>query len=152
MSLVSWGLLSLVDCSHDLKSDGIQEVVGSIPIGSTALRSGNTRASGGKPSFSTRMCCDVTALQSEGCPPKPPPPPRLRRIPRSFNEGELAPGLRSRSGRFGGVGKGDYLFLFAPKPPELRVASHFFTTHDMLSWNIFQERPAFAAEAAAWAE
>jgi len=28
-------------------------------------------------------------------------------IPRSFNEGELAPGLRSRSGCFGGVGEGD---------------------------------------------
>ena len=52
---------------------------------------------------------------------------------------------------FGGV-KGDYLFLFALEPPELRVASHFFPTHDMLGWNIFQERPAFAAEAAASAE
>jgi hypothetical protein len=31
----SWALLVLVGCSHDLKSDGIQEVVGSIPIGST---------------------------------------------------------------------------------------------------------------------
>ena len=35
MSLHSWDLLFLVGCSHDLKSDGIQEVVGSIPIGST---------------------------------------------------------------------------------------------------------------------
>jgi putative endonuclease len=35
-------------------------------------------------------------------------------IPRSFNEGKLA--------------QGDYLFLIALEPPELRVASHFFTT------------------------
>jgi putative endonuclease len=35
-------------------------------------------------------------------------------ISRSFNEGELA--------------QGDYLFLIALNPPELRVASHFFTT------------------------
>src|SRR5262249_56195278 len=40
LSLVSRGLLSLVDCSYALKSDGIQEVVCSIPIGSTTLRSG----------------------------------------------------------------------------------------------------------------
>jgi hypothetical protein len=35
LPLDSWALLVLVGCSHDLKSDGIQEVVGSIPIGST---------------------------------------------------------------------------------------------------------------------
>jgi hypothetical protein len=35
MSLVPWGFLFLVGCSHNPKSDGIQEVVGSIPIGST---------------------------------------------------------------------------------------------------------------------
>ena len=32
---MSWALLFLVCCSDDLKSNGIQEVVGSIPIGAT---------------------------------------------------------------------------------------------------------------------
>src|SRR5262249_833006 len=40
LSLVSWELLLLVGCSHDMKSDGIQEVVGSIPIGSTKFLNG----------------------------------------------------------------------------------------------------------------
>jgi hypothetical protein len=40
MSLHSWGLLFLVGYSHNLKSDGIQEVVGSIPIGSTKILNG----------------------------------------------------------------------------------------------------------------
>ena len=44
MSLHSWGLVFLVDCSHELKSDGIQEVVGSIPIGSTIRLAVNHRS------------------------------------------------------------------------------------------------------------
>jgi hypothetical protein len=40
LSLVSWGFLFPVGCSHYQKSDGIQEVVGSIPIGSTKFLNG----------------------------------------------------------------------------------------------------------------
>jgi hypothetical protein len=40
MSLHSWGLLFLVGYSHDLQSNGIQEVVGSIPIGAPSLVEG----------------------------------------------------------------------------------------------------------------
>ena len=39
-----------------------------------------SRASGGKPFSLATICRDGTRFQSEGCPPKPPPSPRLRRI------------------------------------------------------------------------
>ena len=47
--------------------NGIQEVVGSIPIGSTTLRQGF----GWQANFSTARCRDATPFECEGCPPKP---------------------------------------------------------------------------------
>src|SRR5262245_28816152 len=61
-------------------NNGIQEVVGSIPIGSTTLCSETPELRMAGHFYSTRTCRHATTFQSGGCPPQPPPPPRLRRI------------------------------------------------------------------------
>jgi putative endonuclease len=51
--------------------NGIQEVVGSIPIGSTTLRSGTSELRVASHFFRRRYMWDATPFESEGCPPKP---------------------------------------------------------------------------------
>jgi hypothetical protein len=85
-----WTFQAVLGPSQDGFSNGIQEVVGSTPIGSTTLRSGTPELQVASHFDFTRICRDATTFQSEGC-------------PRSLGEGGLSFSDRSETSRASGA-------------------------------------------------